>query len=88
MEPHPHPNPCRTPTRAPLLHLARGHAPLKPLLKACLPSRVNHDAPLHQERHSRPLGYPIATIRPTSYRSVLMGNRVQGPPAGRQLVSS
>lgn len=58
MEPH-IPAPAEPPTRAPLLRLARGHAPLKPSLKAGLPSRVIHDALMHQELHVRPLSLTL-----------------------------
>lgn len=70
MEPH-IPAPAEPPTEAPLLHLARGHAPLKPSLKAGLPSRVILDAPdaLRASREAF-LNYPTATIHPTFLRDL------------------
>lgn len=82
MEPH-IPAPAEPPTEAPLLHLARGHAPLKPSLKAGLPSRVILDAPDALRASREALSQlPYSHYSPHFLkRSVVMGNRVRGPRA-------
>lgn len=84
MEPH-IPAPAEPPTRAPLLHL-RGHAPLKPSLKAGLPSRVIRDDPMHQTLHVRPLS--VTLQRPVSPHFLEIGGdgKPGAGPAGKQQV--